>query len=198
MSLTVQLQTMLAMVAMGGWLGMAIDTYSRLIRGRSWNKWITVINDSLFWVLQGLFIFFVLLQVNEGEMRFYILVALLCGYSCYRALLDNMYMKILEAIIQGIIKTYRFCKAALFILIINPIKQILKFSYKLCMILLSFLITVIFFLLKIIYTPFIWIGRGFWRLLPKKKLKKLKGKLGFFTKVKNYIMRWIQKKDHKG
>lgn len=194
MSLTVQLQTMLVMVAMGGWLGIAIDTYSRLIRGRHWNKWITVINDSLFWILQGLFVFFVLLQINEGEMRFYILLALLCGYSCYRALLYTIYIKVLEAIIQGIIKTYKFIKSAIFILVINPTKEILKFVYKLCMMLLSFLITVIFFLLKVIYTPFLWGGKGIWRLMPKEKLQKIKNKLGFFTKMKNYIKRWFTKK----
>ncbi|MCT8136380.1 spore cortex biosynthesis protein YabQ [Anaerobacillus sp. CMMVII] len=194
MSLTVQLQTMLAMVAMGGWIGMAIDTYSRLIRGRSWNKWITVINDGLFWILQGLLVFYVLLQINEGEMRFYILVALLCGYSCYRALLFRIYLKMLEAVIQGVIRTYRFLKAALFMLVINPIKELLKFLYKLCMMIVSFSITVIFFLLKIIYTPFVWIGRLIWRLVPKEKLKKFYNKLGFYKKVKNYIKRWFTKK----
>ncbi len=195
MSLTVQLQTMLAMVAMGGWLGMAIDTYSRLIRGRQWNKWITVINDSMFWILQGLFVFYVLLQINEGEMRFYVLLALLCGYACYRALLFHIYTKFLEAVIQGTIKTYKFLKSALFILLINPIKELLKFLYKLCMMILGFLFTVIIFLLKIILTPFKWIGRGIWRLLPKEKFKKLIKKLGFFEKVKNYIKRWFIKKD---
>ena len=194
MSLTVQLQTMLAMVAMGGWLGMAIDTYSRLIRGRKWNRWITVINDGLFWILQGLLVFFILLQLNEGEMRFYILIALLCGYSCYRALLYRIYQNILEAIIQTIIKTYKFCKAALFMLVINPTKELLKLLYTVCMMIISFLITVIFFLLKVLYTPFIWMGRGIWRLLPKEKLNKFTKKLGFLKKIKNYIKRWFKRK----
>ncbi|OIJ14455.1 spore cortex biosynthesis protein YabQ [Anaerobacillus arseniciselenatis] len=194
MSLTVQLQTMLVMVAMGGWLGMAIDTYSRLIRGRKWKQWITVINDSLFWIIQGLLVFYILLQINEGEMRFYILLALLCGYSCYRALLYRIYQNILEATIQAIIKTYKFCKAALFMLVINPTKGLLKLLYTVCMMILSFLITVIFFLLKVLYTPFIWLGRGIWRLLPKEKLDKFSNKLGFFKKIKNYIMRWFTKK----
>lgn len=194
MSLTVQLQTMLVMIAMGGWLGMTIDTYGRLIRGRNWNKWITVINDSLFWILQGLFIFYILLQVNEGEMRFYILLALLCGYSCYRALFYKIYLKVLDALIHAVIKTYKFCKSALFMLVINPTKELLKLLYRLCMMIINLLISVIFFLLKVIYTPFIWIGKGIWHLLPKEKLKKFKSKLGFFHKVKNYIKRVFNRK----
>lgn len=195
MSLTVQLQTMLVMVAMGGWVGISIDTYSRLIRGRRWNKWITVINDSLFWIIQGLFVFFILLQVNEGEMRFYILLALLCGYSCYRALLDNMYKKMLDALINATIKTFKFCKAAFFALIINPTKVLLKLLFSMCMIILGFFTKVVFFLLKVAYTPFLWIGKFIWSFVPKEKLNKIKNKLGFIRKIKKYIMRWFTKKE---
>jgi len=189
-NLTVQLQTMLAMVAMGGWLGIAIDTYSRLIRGRKWYKWITVINDSLFWILQGLFIFYILLQINEGEMRFYILLALLCGYSCYRAFLDQIYQRVLETTISAIIKIFRFCKTAVIVLFINPTKGLLKFFYMMCMMIISFLTAVIFFLLRLVYTPFIWIGRIIRRILSNEKLVKYKNKLGFIRKIKNYIKRW--------
>lgn len=194
MSLTVQLQTMLAMVAMGGWLGMAVDTYSRLIRGRSWNKWVTVINDSLFWIFQGLFVFYVLLQINEGEMRFYILLALLCGYAFYRALLFNIYQKTLEVIIKTIVNIFKFCKVTIVMVVINPTKELLKLLYTMCMMIISFSITVIFFLLKVIYTPFIWIGRGIWRLLPNEKFKKMINRIGFLVKIKNIIKRWFTKK----
>lgn len=180
---------MLAMVAMGGWLGIAIDTYSRLIRGRKWHKWITVINDSLFWVLQGLLVFYIMLQINEGEMRFYILLALLCGYSCYRALLGNVYQRILEITIRTIIKTLRFFKTAILVLIINPTKELLKLLYKVCMIIIRISKKVIFFLLMLFFTPFIWAGRAIWRLFPNGKLSKFKNKLGFMKKIKNYIKR---------
>lgn len=178
---------------MGSWLGIAIDTYGRLIRGRNWKRWITIINDALFWIVQGMLVFYVLLQINEGEMRFYILLALLCGYAAYRALLDRMYLKVLEALIQCTLKTYRFCKKAVFILVINPTKELLKLLYTLCMIIISFTISVIFFLLKVIYTPFLWIGKGIWRLVPKEKFKKISNKLGFLVRLKNVIRVWIKK-----
>lgn len=190
MSLTVQLQTMLAMVAMGGWLGIAIDTYSRLIRGRKWNKLITVINDSLFWFLHGLFIFYILLQINEGEMRFYILLALLCGYACYRTLFDKVYQRVLEATIRAFVTIFQFFRTALIVLIINPIKELLKFLYLVCMIIIKILKIVIFFLLMLFYTPIIWVGKGIWEILPNEKLKKFQNKLGFLKKIKNYIKRW--------
>lgn len=186
MSLTVQLQTMLAMVAMGGWLGIAIDTYSRLIHGRKWNKLITVINDSLFWILQGLFIFFILLQINEGEMRFYILLALLCGYSCYRVFFYKIYQHVLETTIHVIVKIVLFCKTAVIVLVINPTKELLKLLYTVCMIIVRMSKIVIFFMLTILFLPFLWVGRGIWRLLPNEKFKN---KIGFLKKIKNYIKR---------
>ncbi|WNF37071.1 spore cortex biosynthesis protein YabQ [Bacillaceae bacterium IKA-2] len=189
MSLTVQLQTMLVMVAMGGWLGIAIDTYSRLIRGRKWNKFITVINDSLFWILQGLFIFFILLQINEGEMRFYILLALLCGYSIYQAFLYKIYQLVLETTIRIIVKIFRFLKTAVIVILINPTKELLKLLYTVCMMIIRTLKIVIFFLLKLLYSPFLWVGRGVWRILPNEKFIKFKNKQGFLKKMKNYIKR---------
>lgn len=190
MSLTVQLQTMLAMAAMGGWLGIAIDTYSRLIRGRKWNKLITVINDSLFWILQGLFIFFILLQINEGEMRFYILLALLCGYACYRTFFDKVYQRVMETTIRAIVKIFQFCRTALIVLVINPTKELLKLLYLVCMIIIRISKIVIFFLMMLFYTPIIWVGKGIWRILPNEKFKKFQNKLGLLKKVKNYIKGW--------
>lgn len=72
MSVTTQLETMLAMIGMGGWLGLSIDTYSRFLQRRKRARFIVFINDVLFWLLQGLIIFYVLLLVNEGELRVYI------------------------------------------------------------------------------------------------------------------------------
>ena len=78
MSLTTQLATMLAMIGMGSWLGAALDTYNRFLQRQDRTHWIVLINDILFWIVQGLIIFYVLLLVNEGELRFYIFLSILC------------------------------------------------------------------------------------------------------------------------
>lgn len=170
MSLSVQLQTMLTMIAIGGWIGASIDTYGRLVRHRTWYKWVTMINDGLFWIFQSLLVFFVLLQVNEGEMRFYILLAILCGYATYKALLQSVFQRVLERTIWVIVKTYLFLKSLVVIMIINPTKELLKLLYTVCMMILTASITVIVFIGKIIWVPFSYIGKYVRTMVPVKKI----------------------------
>ncbi|PAC34593.1 spore cortex biosynthesis protein YabQ [Caldifermentibacillus hisashii] len=72
MSLTVQFYTMLAMVGMGSYFGVALDTYSRLFNRSKRNVIVRGINDILFWIVQALITFYILYLVNNGEIRFYI------------------------------------------------------------------------------------------------------------------------------
>ena len=81
MTLSTQFMTMLAMIGMGIFFGAGLDTYNRFLKRSKRKSWLVFINDILFWILQGLFIFFVLFRVNQGELRIYIFIALLCGFA---------------------------------------------------------------------------------------------------------------------
>ena len=74
MTLTVQFYTLLAMIGMGSIFGATLDTYQRFLKRGHRNRWIVFINDILFWMIQGLIIFYVLFLVNHGELRFYLIV----------------------------------------------------------------------------------------------------------------------------
>ena len=91
MSLTTQFYTMIAMIAMGGYFGAALDTYSRLFTTFKTKTLVIFINDILFWILQALLIFYSFISVNNGEIRFYIFIALFCGFAFYQSLLKNLY-----------------------------------------------------------------------------------------------------------
>ncbi|HEX6923159.1 MAG TPA: spore cortex biosynthesis protein YabQ, partial [Bacillales bacterium] len=74
MNLSVQFMTMAAMAVMGLWIGISVDTYGRFFyRGgrRRWNV-MQITGDLVFWLVQGLLVFFVLLNVNEGDVRIYV------------------------------------------------------------------------------------------------------------------------------
>lgn len=137
MSLTVQWQTMAAMMAMGVWLGASLDTYHRLAKVRPRFRWFAVVCDFLFWVVQGLAVFYVLLLVNEGEMRFYIVLALLLGFSFYKALLEKPFLRFLEFIIKISLFVYRFCRRFVQIFFIIPIRWLLKLVSSLCMMIVT-------------------------------------------------------------
>ena len=157
MTLTVQLYTMLSMAAMGIYLGAAIDTYGRFTRKRPSFNWLVACNDVLFWLVQALVVFYVLLQANNGEIRFYIFLAILCGFAAYRALFQTFYQRVLEITITRIIQTYRLTIKLVTILLVNPIKYLLKVLYSLCIMVLTACLTVLLFLLNLIWKPLRWL-----------------------------------------
>ena len=186
MSLTVQFYTMIAMVSVGSWLGAAIDTYGRFLQREKRAKWFTFINDVLFWLLQGLITFYVLLLVNEGELRFYILIALLCGYAAYQALLKNVYLRGLELIIQWSITSYKVIERIVQALILRPIQLIVQATIvfliaigKALYNLGRMLVILIWKVLLIILWPVKVIGLPLWKLTP--------------TFVKKYLVFFITK-----
>ncbi len=192
------------MIGMGSYFGASLDTYNRFLQRSNRKRWIVFCHDILFWFLQGLLIFYVLFLVNKGELRFYIFLALLCGFAAYQSLLKAGYLRLLEIVISMVISIYRFFVKMVRILIFRPI-------YSLVMLLLSLLLMVgkgllalakgcgkvLLFVVQVLLKPFEWILKLFWSLLPKK-IKKMIEKLynyfaGIFHKSKNIINKLIFK-----
>ena len=193
MTLTVQFYTMVAMVAMGVWLGIAMDTYSRFLHpDRSKSLWLYA-NDIVFWLLQGLIIFYVLYLVNEGELRFYVFLAILCGYAAYRSLFQPLYRRLLERIILITIAIIRFVKSLFIYIIYQPIRFILKVVFSLCMMIVSIMTTIFWFIFKLFWVPLKWGSSLIWRLIPQSVQMPLIKLAGVADKIKNYIHHWLTK-----
>ncbi|MGE6261263.1 spore cortex biosynthesis protein YabQ [Heyndrickxia sporothermodurans] len=212
MSLATQFYTMLAMISMGSFFGATLDTYNRFLQRGKRKRWIVFINDILFWLLQGLLIFYILFLVNFGEIRFYIFVALVCGFAAYQAIMKTTYLKLLEAIISLTISIVQFLYNLLKTIIYNPIKWLIfllitiilgigKGIYTLVQTILKVLLLVV----KILLKPIIWIFHIFWRAFPtpvKKYIEKFyyfiagKGKKGTNTFIKGlkFIVHIFMKK----
>jgi spore cortex biosynthesis protein YabQ len=206
MSLTVQFYTMLAMILMGSFFGAALDTYQRFLNRAHRKRWIVFVNDVLFWLVQGLLLFLILFQVNYGEVRFYIFLALLCGFAAYQALLRNFYVKLLEMIISMVISIYRGMVKAVNIFLIRPviwiIHLLIAFSLLVIQLLWSLVKTtgtVLWWVLRIGISPFVKLSVHFWRLLPKRltnNVEKLYNIFaGYFYYFTNYMYkRWTSMK----
>jgi spore cortex biosynthesis protein YabQ len=198
MTLTVQFQTMLSMVFMGIWIGMAVDTYSRFIHEKRKWHWLHFLNDLLFWLVQALLVFYVLLHVNHAEIRFYIFIALICGYAAYRALFETIYKRVLEWCVSAAVSLFRFLYNLFNSLLVMPIKWLIMIITGILLYVLKILQRIAIVLLKILFSPFKWIGRLVWRFIPKQKWYNLKEKYlkvaGFFNSVKNKVSNWKGKK----
>ncbi|MFC8560778.1 spore cortex biosynthesis protein YabQ, partial [Peribacillus frigoritolerans] len=202
MTLTIQFYTLLAMIGMGSGFGAALDTYSRFLNRSERKRWIVFIHDFLFWIIQGLLIFYVLFLVNEGEFRLYLFLALLCGFSAYQALFKGFYQRFLEFLIILVIKLARFIANSVHMLIFLPIKWVIVSILaiiigigKFVLALLKWAGKILLFILNIFWRPLKWILTYIWNLLPVFVTKNVgkfynKGK-GILLKIKNSIFRTL-------
>ncbi|MBY0148332.1 spore cortex biosynthesis protein YabQ [Neobacillus niacini] len=204
MTLSTQFLTMLSMIGMGSLFGVMFDTYQRFLDRPNRKSWIVFFNDLLFWVIQALIIFYILFLVNNGELRFYIFVALLCGFAAYQSLFKGVYLRLLEFMIKTAIAIYRFIRRAFQLLIYKPVVGLIQLVISIIILigrglfsLVKFVLKVLLFILKIVWVPIVKIILILWKLLPKS-IKKYVEKLynrtaGFFMEIKNYLLKLIKK-----
>ncbi|KKK36658.1 spore coat protein [Mesobacillus campisalis] len=204
MTLTTQFITMLAMIGMGSLFGVSLDTYNRFLQRQRRKTWIVFINDVLFWVYQGLSIFYVLFSVNQGELRFYIFLALLCGFAAYQSLVRRLYLKLLEWLISVAVSTYRIMVGIVRTLILRPLRflglsilSLLLLAGKGLLLLGKTAWTFSLWILRVAWKPFQLLFTLFWKLLPKK-IKKSVERLynemaGFIHRLKKYTYKVINK-----
>ncbi|TWI53219.1 spore cortex biosynthesis protein YabQ [Halalkalibacter nanhaiisediminis] len=193
MSLTIQLYTMLSMAAMGVYIGAAIDTYSRFTKKRKTFHFLVACNDLMFWLIQALVVFYVLLQSNHGDIRFYIFLALICGYAAYQALFRRIYQTLLERFIQFVIHMYRFIVKLIILFFVKPIKFILKLLYSLCMMVVTGCLTVLLFFIRLVLKPIYFVFSLFYKWTGlHKQVEKIKPIL---RKIKDFISSMKKRKE---
>lgn len=205
MTLTTQFYTMLSMLGMGALFGLILDTYQRFLNRPKRKQWIVFINDVLFWMFQALLVFYALFQVNQGEIRFYIFIALLCGFAGYQGLLKGIYLRVLEFIIYAFVSAFRLTKRMFLLLVFKPVRALFQLAIIIILFLgrglyalVKFVFKVLQFCLKLILKPIGKIAIFLWKLLPKgikKNVEKLYNKIaGNFKKIVNIIRRWKEKR----
>ncbi len=192
MTLSVQFAAILIMVAGGIYIGAAIDTFRRFERSWKHRVLFSYGMEIGFWLLQTLILFYLLYKVNQGELRFYIFLALLCGFATYKALFEHLYRRLLEQVIRFIVAVHRFFTRLFKSLIIQPIIWL----FRLLLMLLSGIGAVLLWLLtvigKICVFPFRLLFKMIWMLLPKPAKKYLHKLAGFYSRIKNMLRKWRQ------
>ncbi|WP_170005984.1 spore cortex biosynthesis protein YabQ [Bacillus fonticola] len=202
MSLSVQFATMLTMIGMGGFFGASMDTYTRLFIRKKRPRWIVFLHDVLFWIFQGLLIFYVLFLVNEGEVRIYVFLALLCGFAAYQSLLKSIYLFTLERTIRLIVNAYRLGIRIGQTVIIRPVQAIIVALLSFVLMIGRGLYTLVLFVAKFIIGFVKVLLSPFWKLLLwmiphsfQDKTKKFFLQFaGFFRSVKNTLYTKVWKR----
>lgn len=196
------------MILIGIYFGMAFDTYHRLFQRDKRKEWLVFLNDILFWLFQGLLVFYVLYEINQGEIRFYIFLALLCGFSAYQSLLKRGYLRLLEVIISTVLTIYRFFIKMMRLFIFEPIRVLVLFLISFTVIVLKGLLTLVklfyrtlLLIMKVIFLPIKWLGLLLQKMIPNyvtvsvaKIYNKFKS-LG--CRFKMIVSKWLQRNTRK-
>src|SRR5690625_6791910 len=98
MTLSTQLMTMLAMIISGIYIGIATETYNRVKRIWKTKPSLRMSLEIIYWLVQTFILYTALYYVNNGEIRFYVFLTVLCGYSIDIVLFFKLYQCLLEYI----------------------------------------------------------------------------------------------------
>lgn len=188
MSLNVQFLTMLAMVLGGFYLGVAHETHRRFSPYWKNKLVLSYVLELSFWLSHTFLLFFLLYQVNGGELRVYVFVACLLGFSIYQVFAVSLYRRLLERLIQFILYIARICRRIFKALVINPLKWVL---YLLIMV-IQIIFLVIYYPLKLILHPVKWLLIKIYNVLPKRFRKIITKRVRFYSTMKDKYLTWMK------
>lgn len=189
MTLDVQFQTMLVMTLGGFYLGISLDTFRRF--SYFWHNRIVwkYMCECLFWLLQTFILFYVLYIVNAGELRFYIFVACLFGFSIYQALFASIYKKWLEKCLSICRVVVCFLLRFIKTIFIQPIKWVCSIVLSVLLFFLRLGISIISFFLRPVVKWLIALLNGVYQYIPTPFQRILYKIARFYSIIKNTLKR---------
>ena len=104
-------------------IGIFFDLFRILRKSFNTKDFVTYIEDILFWILTGFSILYFIFIFNNGEIRFFMFVAIGIGVILYMKIFSSIFIKINVNIIN-------FFKKVFSIIIIVPIRFIKKIFFK--------------------------------------------------------------------
>lgn len=133
MPISVEVNILLSLIAMGFLLGMVFDLF--YIFKSSWNiknSWLNIIIDFTIWVILTGGAFTGLLFINWGQVRFYVFLAMALGYLGYYVTLRNRFCKIINIFINKVVAWIKLIKKLVSFLkrvfkkILSPLLKLLE------------------------------------------------------------------------
>ncbi|MBC5638416.1 spore cortex biosynthesis protein YabQ [Ornithinibacillus sp. BX22] len=192
MTLSVQFLTMVSMIGGGFYLGMALDTFRRFHKHWKQNVFLVYVMEVSFWLTQMFILYFILFQVNAGELRLYVFAACFLGFAAYQVFAAKLYKRVLESLIILVNKIYQVVRSLVNGLLITPIKYIVKIIIASVLFLFNMIMLVFGFIMKCLFIPIKWVLMKIYQLLPKKFKLFLHHLAGFYSKIQNICRKGLR------
>lgn len=125
-SISEQALEFLAACLLGAGIGVLYDVFRILRIAFKHGRIITIAEDLLFWILSAVITFFFLLLFSEGQVRVYILLGELLGFTVYYFSLGCLVMRFSEWIIHLIKRLLKL----LYKLLISPFVKLFSFIFR--------------------------------------------------------------------
>ncbi|MCL1632473.1 spore cortex biosynthesis protein YabQ [Sporolactobacillus sp. CPB3-1] len=132
MTLHQQSMSLMLMLVMGVWFGASFSVYQYFVHPKKKRRLLLLISDPIFWILQAVLLFALLLPVNQGQLRFYYFLAIALGFSFYKALIERPFMRFFGKCVATVVRTGRFIAKTVYHLLIYPLFFLLMLAYRLC------------------------------------------------------------------
>jgi spore cortex biosynthesis protein YabQ len=116
-----QAKTFAIVLAVGSLLGLIFDTYRVLRRIHKPHGITTLIADLFYWIIATIIMGIALLYSNGGEMRLYVIIALLAGAAAYFQLLSRFAIRAMIQLAHALLAGFQWTKIALYYAIVKPL-----------------------------------------------------------------------------
>jgi len=100
-----QMQYFAIYILCGISIGILFDIFRILRKSFKTPDFVTYIEDAIFGIITGIFLIFIIFIFNNGELRFYIFLALLLGNVLYLSTISKYFIKINVKIITTLKNT---------------------------------------------------------------------------------------------
>lgn len=126
MTLQVQFFSLIWMLGSGVVLGVVFDVYRVLQKKLHIRGWLISLLDLLYWMGSTLFVFYVLLSSNDGQLRLYIFVALCLGLWIYFKKWSSLVIQIVLWLIKAFEMVIKWIFVLFDALVIRPLQLVLS------------------------------------------------------------------------
>ncbi len=184
MTLSTQFITMISMVLSGVYVGASYHTFKRL--ERLWFSSIVwkYLLELTYWLLQAVVLYGILFLINEGILRFYVFLAIICGYAMYKSLFEKPFSRLLDVIFRIFHHIYRFLYRTIELIIVKPIVFIVTVLIISITKLFTFFFTILLVLLKVISWPIRALISILSKIFPQNAQKYLEPFYRIYSKIR--------------
>ncbi len=184
MTLSTQFVTMISMVLSGVYVGASYHTFKRLERLWLYNIVWKYLLELTFWLLQAVVLYVILFLINEGILRFYVFLAIMCGYPMYKSLFEKPFSRLLDTIFRILHQIYRFLYRTIEILLVKPVVFIATVLIISITKIFTLLFTILLAFIKVISWPIRALISVLVKVFPKNAQKYLHLFYRIYSKIR--------------